>query len=206
MTRSLEEAIRSRRSVKSFDPDHVLDDATLRRMFELVVETPSSFNLQHWRFVVVRDHARRQELKAASFGQRHVGEGSAVVVVCAKLAAHEDAARTNAHAPPDVVKRLVPVIERYYANDPQFRRDEAIRSASLASMTLMLVAESLGLATCPMIGFDPAKVSAVAGLDEGHIPVMLIVLGKMGETDPFPTSRLPLAEVVKQEPLTGPGL
>lgn len=203
---TVEEAIRSRRSRKSFDPAHAIDDATLRRLFGLVALTPSSFNLQHWRFVVVRDPERRRLLQAAAFGQRHVGEAPAVVVVAAKLDAHEDAARANGHAPPEVRKDLVPVIQRSYAQKPQFQRDEAIRSASLAAMTLMLVAESEGLATCPMIGFSPAKVAAVAGLDDRHVPVMLLCLGKPGGGAPFPTSRFPLSETVKLESLHGPGL
>jgi nitroreductase len=203
---TVEEAVRSRRSRKSFDPAHAVDDATLRRLFGLVALTPSSFNLQHWRFVVVRDEARRRLLQAASFGQRHVGEAPAVVVVAAKLNAHEDGARANGHAPPEVLKSLVPVIERYYEGNPQFQRDEAIRSASLAAMVLMLAAEAEGLATCPMIGFAPAKVAAAVELDARHIPVMLVCLGRRGPGPLLPTSRFPLGETVKLESLHGAGL
>ncbi|MFI5403405.1 MAG: hypothetical protein ACHQ1G_10740, partial [Planctomycetota bacterium] len=67
-------------------------------------------------------------------------------------------------------------------------------------------AQSMGLVTCPMIGFDPKKVAEIAGLFEDHIPVMLIVLGRPGPGAPFPTSRLPLAETVRLETLGGPGL
>jgi nitroreductase len=129
-----------------------------------------------------------------------------VVVVAAKLPAHEDAARANGHAPPEVLKTLVPVIERTYEGKPQFQRDEAIRSASLAAMTLMLAAEAEGLATCPMIGFSPAKVAAIVDLDDRHVPVMLLCLGRRGRGQPFPTSRFPLAETVKLESLRGQGL
>ncbi|MHC4550431.1 MAG: nitroreductase family protein [Planctomycetota bacterium] len=200
-------AIRSRRSLKTFDPSHALDDATLREIFDLVTRAPSSFNLQHWRFVVVRDQERKDQLCAASFGQRHVAEGAAVVVVAAKLRAHEDAERAQVHVPDDALRaKLVREIEGYYAANPQFQRDEAIRSASLAAMTLMLVAESKGLGTCPMIGFNPKQVTEVAALPEGCFPVMLVVLGKPGPGETFPTSRFALAEVVKLESFLGEGL
>jgi len=202
----VEEALRTRRSIKSFDLSYTLDDATLKRIFDLVALTPSSYNLQHWRFVVVRSAEGRARLRAAAYGQRHVEQCSAVVVVCAKLHAHEDAARTNAHAPQEVLGKLVPLIEGTYGPRPQLQRDEAIRSASLASMNLMLVTESMGLATCPMIGFDPAKVAELVGLPEGYIPVLVVTLGKPGEVEPFPTSRLPLEEVVHLERFDGPGL
>ena len=201
-----DEAVRSRRSVKSYDPDAAIDDATLKRLFQLVSRSPSSFNLQHWRFVVIRDAGARKELMAASWNQPHVGAAPAVVVVAGKLRAHEDAARTNSHAPQAVLDRLVPIIESSYEGNEQFQRDEAIRSGSLAAMTLMLTARTLGLATCPMIGFVPAEVSRIAGLDEGHIPVMLITLGKQGDGEVLPTSRYPLEEIVKLETLGGPDL
>ena len=192
------QAILTRRSVRTFDPDHEIDDATLEEIFELVTRSPSSFNLQHWRFVVVRDQERKDRLRTASFGQGHVGEASAVVVIAAKLDAHEDAARVQEHVPDDEQRgNLVRMIQGFYANKPQFQRDEAIRSASLAAMTLMLVAPSKGLATCPMIGFDPAQVTEIVDLPDNCLPVMLVVLGKPAAGEPFPTSRLPLAEVVK---------
>ncbi|MHC4817343.1 MAG: nitroreductase family protein [Planctomycetota bacterium] len=192
------QAILSRRSIKSFDPDHEIDDATLEEIFALVTRAPSSFNLQHWRFVVVRDQAHKDRLRTASYGQPHVGEASAVVVVAARLDAHEDAARVQEHVP-DAKQRedLVKLIQGFYAGKPEFQRDEAIRSASLAAMTLMLVAQSKGLATCPMIGFDPDQVTAIAELKDNCFPVMLVVLGKPGEGKPFPTSRLPLPDVVQ---------
>jgi nitroreductase len=203
---NLADAIKQRRSTKSYDTERGVDDATLRELFELVLESPSSFNLQHWRFVVVRDEGRRQQLKAAAWGQPHVGAAPVDIIVCGKLGAHEDARRGNQHAPEEVLAKLVPMIEGIYANNPQLQRDEAIRTGALASMTLMLAAESMGLRTCPMIGFDPVKVSGIIGLDAAHVPVMLITLGYPGEGGVFPTSRFPMDEVVRLETLDGPGL
>ncbi len=202
----LEQAIRTRRSMKSF-VEAPLDDATLVRLFELVRFSPSSFNLQHTRFVVVREKAKRAALRAASYGQKHVEECGAVVVVAGKLRAHEDVERVQEHVPDLALRaKLVKTITGYYKDHPAFQRDEAIRSGALASMTLMLAAQSMGLVTCPMIGFDAKKVAEIVALPDDHIPVMLIVLGKPGPGAPFPTSRLPLAETVRLETLGGPGL
>ena len=109
---------------------------------------------------------------------------------------------------PDLALRgkLVKTITGYYEGKPAFQRDEAIRSGALASMTLMLAAQSMGLVTCPMIGFDASKVAEIVRLPEDHLLVMLIVLGKPGPGAPFPTSRLPLGETVRLETLDGPGL
>lgn len=61
--------------------------------------------------------------------------------------------------------------------DERMARDEAIRSASLAAMTLMLAAEDRGLASGPMIGFDPEGVKREFGIPDRYVPVMLITVG-----------------------------
>lgn len=201
----LEQAIRERGSVKSYDPALGPDEAELAAIFGLVVRSPSSFNLQHWRFVAVRDHATRQALMAAAWNQAHVGQAAVDVVVCGKLLAHHDAERCFAGAPAAVRERLVPMIGGFYEGKPALQRDEAIRSGSLAAMTLMLVAQARGWSTCPMIGFDPRKFAAILGIPDDHVPVMLVTLGK-GAAKALPSGRLPLREVVHLDRFDGPGL
>jgi nitroreductase len=63
------DAINSRRSVKMYDPEFVMPEAHERQLFELAMQAPTAFNLQHWRFVVVKDKALREEIKANAWGQ-----------------------------------------------------------------------------------------------------------------------------------------
>ena len=147
------DVVTSRRSVKKYDPSHLITDQELERLFSTVVLSPSSFNLQHWRFVVIRDPAGKKELRKRAYDQVQVEEASAAIVVCAKLTAHTDAARIYADAPADVRDRMVPMIEGFYTDKPQMQRDEAIRGASLAAMTLMLTATEMGYGTSTLCGF-----------------------------------------------------
>ena len=200
------QAITGRRSVKHYDPDHAITDDELKALFDKVLLSPSSFNLQHWRFVVVRDPARKAELRAAASGQEQVETASATIVVIGKLSAHQDVAEIYADTPEPVRQSMIPMIEGFYADKPQLQRDEAIRSASLAAMTLMYAAYEMGYATGPMIGFDPEAVSGLIGLDDQHVPVMLIVIGKAsGEIRPR-AHRYPAGAVVKLESFDGKGL
>src|SRR5262249_57448714 len=64
-----------------------------------------------------------------------------------------------------------------YGADEQFARDEAIRSASFAAMTLMIAAQAKGLATGPMIGFDPAGVKREFNIADRYVPEMLLTVG-----------------------------
>jgi nitroreductase len=70
-----------------------------------------------------------------------------------------------------------------YQENPQLQRDEAIRSGSLAAMTLMLAAKGQGLVSTPMIGFDQSAVAQAFGLSATEIPVMLITVGYPGSAN-----------------------
>lgn len=200
------ELARSRRSIRDYDAAQPVTDADLRAIFEDVVLSPSSFNLQHWTFVVTRDPKRKRQLRDAASGQQQVEQAGAVILVCGKLDAHRDAERIYGQSPEEIRDRLVPMIHEFYHGNAQLMRDEAIRSASLAAMSLMYAARSRGFDTGPMIGFDPAAVSRLLNLDASHIPVMMIVLGHRA-AEPRPREyRRPLSEVVRLETLDGPGL
>ena len=77
----------SRHSVRHYQPGLTIDDATLTSIFEDVLLSPSSFNLQHWSFVVVRDAARKQALRAVSFGQAQVEDSEPFEEKMRRLAA-----------------------------------------------------------------------------------------------------------------------
>jgi nitroreductase len=201
----LEQVIRARRSVKVHETSHEIPDEDLRRLFELTVRSPSSFNLQHWRFIAVRDQVVKEKLMAAAWGQSHLGEASVDVVVCGKLTAYDDAEEIYSSAPPEVGQKMVPMIGGFYSTNDGLQRDEAIRSASLAAMTLMLLAQDMGYSTCPLIGFDPAKVSEILSIPEDHVPVMIVTLGKGAEPG-RETDRLPVERVVMLDAFDGPPL
>jgi len=65
--------IQERRSVHSFDPNKKVTDAQFKQLFDLVKLSPSGYNLQPWEFIVVRDAANKERLKAVSYNQPHIG-------------------------------------------------------------------------------------------------------------------------------------
>jgi len=200
------ETIQQRQSVKSYRTDKVISDSELEELMQEVVLSPSSFNLQHWKFVAVKSNGIKGKIKEAAWGQEHIESCSFLIAVCGKLNAFEDAPAIYQDVDPSIKDKVLPMIKGFYENKEQLQRDEAIRSASLAAMTLMFGAVNRGWDTCPMIGFDPKAVSKILEFDESHIPVMLLTLGYRKD-DPRPrSSRRPIAEVVKINTLNGPGL
>jgi len=71
-----------------------------------------------------------------------------------------------------------------------------MRSCGMAAMTLMLAAQGMGYASCPMDGFDFEAVSELIHLPSDHVIAMFVVIGK--ETKPaWPRGgQLPLEEIV----------
>ena len=194
------DAIDQRRSVKSYDPDHVMPDEDLNKILEAAIQSPTSFNMQNWRFVVVRDPELRQELRAAAMDQAQVADASVLVIVTADLKAWErDPQRYWVNAPAPVAELLVNWMGPFYAGNDQLQRDEAMRSCGLGGMTLMLAAKALGYDSCPMIGFDPDKVADLIRLPADHVIGLMIAVGKR-TADPWEKpGQLPLAEVVVHE-------
>ena len=189
-------AIEERRSVKHYDPGHSMSDAEIRQLLEAALLSPTSFNMQNWRFVVVTDQAKKDAIRAAAWNQAQCSEASITILLCADLNSHEGAERYWVNAPEPVRKGLVPMIAPFYENNPQLQRDEAMRSIGIASQTLMLAAKAMGYDSCPMIGFDPAKVGEIIGLPENHVVGLMLTVGKALKPANERGGQLPYEEVV----------
>src|SRR2546423_11865552 len=79
--RLLSEAIRERRATDHFESTPI-PDADREAILDAGREAPSGYNLQPWRFVVVRDAEMRKKLQEAAMGQPKVGEAPVVLVAC----------------------------------------------------------------------------------------------------------------------------
>lgn len=198
------DAIRKRLSVNGFEPGVPLDRVAIEEIISLACEAPSSFNIQHWRFVVVSDAAAKKRLLAAAYNQPKVGDASATIIVLGDSRAHETLASILAPSveagfmPESVRQQFVSMASGMYGN-PSMAREEAIRSGALAAMTLMLAATDRGMATGPMIGFDPDAVRKEFGIPDRYIPVMLITIGRASNKNWPRKPRLPLASVMAWE-------
>jgi len=190
------EAIETRRSVKRFDPDHRMSAEEEERLLRAAMCSPTAFNIQHWRFVVVRDPDLRQHLREASWGQAQVTDCSLLVAVCGDMRAWaRDPERYWCDAPEPVRDQLVPMILKFYDGDDQLARDEAQRSCGMAAQTLMLAARAMGYDSCPMDGFDPKQVAALLHLPDDHLISMFVAIGKPLEPARPRSGQLDLDEV-----------
>jgi nitroreductase len=173
------DAIRQRRAVKHFDPSHQFTRQETEQLLELAMQAPSSFNIQHWRLVNVTDKALRAKLREAAFDQAQVTDASLLFVVTVDIKAWEkDPARYWVNAPKEAQDILVPWINPFYSGNEQLQRDEAMRSAGIMMQTMMLAAKAMGYDSCPMVGFDFAKVAELIHLPKDYAVAAMLVIGK----------------------------
>jgi nitroreductase len=191
------EAIKERRSIKYFDPNHEMTATEISTLMEHTLLSPTSFNMQNWRFVVVKNREIKEQLKAASFNQAQVSDASIVILVCGDLNAWaKDPQRYWKNAPEQVKAQIVPMIGGFYQNNPQLQRDEAMRSAGIAGQTIMLVAKAMGYDSCPMIGFNEKKVAEIINLPDDNVLGLMIVIGKATQPAKSRSGQLDMSEVV----------
>ena len=173
------DAIRARRAIKHYDPNHKMSADEERQLLELALLSPTAFNIQHWRFVVVRDMETRRKIRAAAWDQAQVTDASLLVVLCGNVNAWEqDPVRYWRNSPPAVQDYLVPAIAQYYTGRPDVQRDEVMRSCGLAGQNLMLAAQAMGYDSCPMDGFDFEAVGKIINLPAGHLISFMLAIGK----------------------------
>ena len=191
------DAIYQRRAVKHYDPEHELNDDEIRTLMEAAVQSPTSFNIQNWRFVLIRDKQLRQKIRAAANDQAQVTDASLLIVMTADLKAWEKSPdRYWRDAPQAVADLLVNWMGPFYQGKEELQRDEAMRSCGLAGQTIMLAAKAMGYDSCPMIGFDPVQVAELINLPDDHVIGFMIAVGKATKPAWPKPGQIPLEEVV----------
>ena len=191
------EAIETRRSVKSFDPNHTMSEDEIKKLLSLALLSPTSFNMQNWRCLVITNAEIRAQIKSAAWGQSQVTDASILILVCADLKAWaKEPERYWRNAPQQTQEIIVPMIRSFYENQTQLERDEAMRSVGISAQTIMLAAKEMGYDSCPMIGFDPLKVGEIVNLPATYVLGMMITVGKATEPAKPRAGQIDYSEIV----------
>ncbi len=191
------DAIKQRRSVKSFDKSHKMTADEINQLLELAVLSPTSYNIQNWRFVTVTDQSLKDKLCELSHGQRQVSDASLVIILCGDLNSwNKNPERYWTSLSESSRAEIADAIRNSYGDKPKVQRDEVIRSCSFAAQTIMLAAKSMGYDTCPMKGFDYDAVGKMINLPSDHEIVMMVVVGKKTKDASPRGGQLPLSEVI----------
>lgn len=183
------DALRQRRSINFFEPGREVPEAKLRELFEIANLSPSSFNLQPWKVIAVKDAGRKKILRQCAFNQPKVEEASVILIMIADPLALEeniermfDSWEQLGYMKPDMRETYRGMTGQLYGEpDSQKRKFFAIKNTALFAMNLMIAAKGLGLETHPMDGFDEACIKKEFNIPDDKIIPMLVALGYLKE-------------------------
>jgi nitroreductase len=197
----LSEAIAARRATSSFDGSPIPNE-DLTKIIEAGLLAPSGYNLQPWRFVVVRGPEQRKRLRAASYNQAKVEEASAVVVACGDADGWrngdlEEMLRLGREGgmPENYAEQAKITVPEYLSNHPNLPM-WLNRQVMIAFTSMMLMAEALGYDTAPMEGFEEDRVREVLRLPLSHTVVALLAIGHAQGPEKFSGGRFSMARTV----------
>lgn len=204
----LSEIIKTRRATPSFDGTPIPDDI-LAAILKAGMQAPSGYNIQPWRFIVVRSAEQKKLLREAAMGQPKVEEASAVIVCCGDFDAtrgddleavlaeslkHGFTAEQNQN-----VKNIInKVFNAPAGNAMGVAPDFAVwinRHVMIAFTTMLWMAEALGYDTAPMEGFFEDKVKSVLNIPDHARVVALLGIGKLKGKDKIYAGRRELHDV-----------
>ncbi len=181
------QAIKERRSINFFEIGQEISDEKLRELLEISNLAPSSFNLQPWKVIVVRNPERKRILKQCAFNQRKVEEAAAIFIIVADPSGVEenmervmDDWEGLGYIKPDARKGYIDMIQNLYGPENSLKRKFfAIKNASLFAMNLMITAKGLGFDTHPMDGFDEDSIKREFDIPLDKVVPMIIAVGNL---------------------------
>jgi nitroreductase len=181
------QAIKERRSINYFETGRTISDDKLKELFDIANLSPSSFNLQPWKIIVVREPGRKKVLRQCAFNQPKVEEASAVLIMIADPKGVEenlqralDSWQELGYIKAEMRQTYIEMAKNLYGQEASLKRKLfAVKNTSLFAMNLMITAKGLGLETHPMDGFDEECIKKEFNIPEDKIIPMLVAVGNL---------------------------
>jgi nitroreductase len=187
----LKQAMAWRYATKLFDPSRRIDAETWSALENALVQSPSSYGLQPWKFLVIGDPALRQQLRPESWNQSQITDASHLVVFLAErqigaeqadrlLSAMASSRGLDAGALA-TYRRMIEVDLIEGPRSQQIGRWTS-NQVYIALGTFMTAAALLEVDTCAIEGFDPAAYDRILQLEDS--PYRSSVVCAAGYRDP----------------------
>ncbi|MDM8537243.1 nitroreductase family protein [Desulfobacterales bacterium HSG17] len=205
---NFKETIENRRSVNFFDSEKDVSDELLKQIVEMASKTPSSYNLQPWSLMIIREPEQKQKLQKLAFNQPKVSEAPVVFIVLADRDTwkqghpffeknFQEMVKAGSMSE-DMKEQFTGSTKGLYGSSEDRHQAFACKNTGFFAMSLMLAAKSLGLDTHPMDGFDIDGVRQAFNIPENYWIPLLLPIGyfKEDQTLAAPKWRKTFDEIV----------
>jgi len=178
------EALNWRYATKQFDTNKKLSQDDLDTLFEAMRLSPSSFGLQPWKFIHVKNPATREALKENSRWQAQITEASDLIVIAVKNNMQESdvdeyiqdmiqTRKVDLENIPEDFKNTDKLVEfkNMMINTISSRTQEQLKwrnqkQAYVVLWFLLSTCAQMWIDACPMEWFDPEKYNEILWLNE----------------------------------------
>jgi nitroreductase len=179
-------AMAFRHACKAFDTEKQIPQEQFESMLEVVRTSPSSFGMEPWRLIVVRNPNLRKALKSACWNQNQITECSELVI----FTTDNDIVRSDSPYVRKMFERRglptesVDIYMGVYANylkpieeDEILLENWTAKQCYIALGNMMTYAATLEIDSCPIEGFDKEEVEAILDLEYGHSVAVICAFG-----------------------------
>jgi nitroreductase len=173
-------------TVRIFQKNHKITYDTWLKIFNDIRYTPSSFNLQPWRFFVFESEENKKKLKKVLQGNSvQLETSSAIVLVCGNLNKKNSGEYIysqkvlNGEITNENKELIMNKIKHYFDNISFHRlQNEIFLEGGIISLNFVLTLQNFGYNSCFMGGCDFKKINTLFNIPDFYTPMILIAVGK----------------------------
>lgn len=182
----MSEHLNWRYATQKFDPARKIPETEFLELLESLRLAPSSYGLQPWKFVVVRDEDLRKTLRKHAWNQPQITDASHLIVLCALRSIDagyikdltKRTAQSRGVSPETLSKYEQGMLNSFKAMSAQSASEWMKRQVYLALGMLLTQCAYKKIDSCPMEGFDAKKFDEI--LDLGKLNLESVVLCPIG--------------------------
>jgi len=181
-----------RYATKKFNPDRQVSEENMETLLEAIQLSASSYGLQPYQILVIKDAELRKKLKPAAFDQPQITDASYLLVFAYRTDVDQDYLdkfiQNNSdtrNQPKENFEDLKSMIENSVLTFSEDKKEVwASRQVYIAIGNLLSAAAALKIDACPMEGFDPDQFDELLDLKSKHLKsVALTTIGYRSEED-----------------------
>ncbi len=200
--------VKNRRAVNYFDTQKGVSENLIKEMIETAANSPSSYNLQPWSVMILKDPEEKARLRKLAFDQPKVTEAPYVFIILADRNGWKEGnpfAEKNfmnsvesGRKKEDEKEGYFNTLKGLYGATPDKQQAFAVKNTGFFAMSLMYAAKELGLDTHPMDGFDHDAVRKEFNIPENYWIPLLLAVGYFDESKKLypPNWRKTFGEIV----------
>ncbi|MDO7983582.1 MAG: nitroreductase family protein [Pigeon pea little leaf phytoplasma] len=179
------------KTIRSFDPDHRIPTKIWQKVFQEIRYTPSSFDLQPWRFFIINKIEHKEKLKKCIIGNiQQTQNSSAIIILCGNINKVQDASYIynnklkNKNITLTQKEIILKQIQKHYHNmNQQKLKNEIFFECGLIAGNLAITLQNFNYNTCFMGGCHFDKLNELFNIDNKYIPIILIAVGQNNQKD-----------------------